>query len=118
MRPLRTIIIDDEWLIRSELSSMLSAYPSVEIIGEAANVPDAARLIDNCRPDLVFLDIHLSGRSGLDLLTVPEKRFKLVFISAHDQYLKQSIRYEPVDFLLKPISKEKLKAAVKKALNS
>ncbi len=97
---------------------MLSAYPSVEIIGEAANVPDAIRLIDTCQPDLVFLDIHLSGRSGLDLLTIPEKRFKLVFISAHDQYLKQSIRYEPVDFLLKPISKEKLEAAVKKAVNS
>ncbi len=115
MEPLRTLIVDDVRLIRVELKMILSEYPEIDIIGEASNVREAKYLISELKPDVVFLDIQLPGPSGFDLLDRIEVNFKLVFISSYfDQYYEKAKKYNPVDFLTKPISKEKLVTAISK----
>ena len=115
MEPLRTLIVDDVRLIRVELKMILSDYPEIDIIGEASNVREAKYLISELKPDVVFLDIQLPGPSGFDLLDQLEVNFKLVFISSYfDQYYEKAKKYNPVDFLTKPISQEKLVTAISK----
>ena len=115
MKPLRTLIVDDVRLIRVELKMILSDYSEIEVIGEASNVREAKYMISELKPDVVFLDIQLPGPSGFDLLDQLEVNFKLVFISSYfDQYYEKAKKYNPVDFLTKPISKEKLVTAIGK----
>ena len=82
----KTIIIDDERLAREEVKRALEKYKEFEIIGEASHVDEAILLIDHLKPDILFLDIHMPGKSGFNLLeeltTVPE----VVFTTAYDQY--------------------------------
>ena len=66
MNPLKTIIIDDEWLVREELKTMLEQYPEIKVMGEAANVPQAIDLVKEVKPDVIFLDIQMPGASGFD----------------------------------------------------
>ena len=115
MNPLRTLIIDDVRLIRVELKMILSEYPEIDIIGEASNVREARYLISELKPDVVFLDIQLPGPSGFDLLDQIDVNFKLVFISSYfEQYYERARNYNPVDFLTKPIGKEKLLRVLEK----
>jgi two-component system, LytTR family, response regulator len=108
MRSIRTILVDDEWLIRSELTAMLRRYPEVEIVGEAANAMAALKMIAVLRPDLVFLDIQMPGLNGFQLLDELIVPIKVIFISAYHQHLEASKRYHPLGFLLKPIHPQKL----------
>jgi CheY-like chemotaxis protein len=110
----KTLIIDDEWLIRAELKQLLLQYPNIHVVAEAANVTDAIRLYDEFKPDLVFLDIQLPGGSGFDFLEQVGGRFKLVFITAFDQYLKDAKSYQAIDYLMKPINKKKLSKVIQK----
>ena len=80
MKKFKTMIIEDEWLIRSELKSMLNQYPNIEIVGEAANISEAIKLYNEQKPDVVFLDIQLPGGSGFDLLKRLNGNFKIIFI--------------------------------------
>jgi len=114
MNRLRTLIIDDEWLIRSELKTMLDQYPNIDVIGEAANLNEAVKLCEALKPDLVFLDIHIPGGSGFDFLSRVNGDFKLVFITAFDQYLDEAKKYRAIDYLMKPISKDKLSRVIRK----
>ena len=108
MNRIKTLIIDDEWLIRSELKTMLIQYPNIDVIGEAANVNEAVKLCTELKPDLVFLDIHIPGGSGFDFLNQVNCNFKLVFITAFDHYLDETKKYRSIDYLMKPINKDKL----------
>ena len=114
MKRMKTLIIDDEWLIRSELKTMLVQYPNIDVVGEAANVMDAIKLCELLKPDLVFLDIHMPGGSGFDFLSRVNGNFKLVFITAFDQFLSDAKKYRAIDYLMKPISKDKLSMVIKK----
>ncbi len=114
MVQLKTIIVDDKWLIRSELKYMLSRYPSIKVVGEAENADEAIRLITEQKPDAVFLDIQMPGSSGFDLLDNLDIDFKLVFISAFKKYITEAKKYHPVEFLLKPINAEKLSKTINK----
>ena len=114
MNQIKTLIIDDEWLIRSELKTMLVRYPNIDVIGEAANVMEAVKLYEALKPDLVFLDIQLPGGSGFDFLSRVNGDFKLVFITAFDNYRKEAKKYRAVDYLMKPINKDKLLKAIQK----
>lgn len=114
MNRLKTLIIDDEWLIRSELKTMLDQYPNIDVIGEAANVMEAIKLYEAMKPDLVFLDIHMPRGSGFDFLDQVNGDFKLVFITAFDQYLDEAKKYQAIDYLMKPISKDKLLKVIQK----
>ena len=114
MNQIKTLIIDDEWLIRSELKTMLDQYPNIDVIGEAANVNQAVKLCTDLKPDLIFLDIHIPGVSGFDFLNRVNGDFKLVFITAFDQYRDEAKRYRALYYLMKPISKDKLSLIIRK----
>jgi two-component system, LytTR family, response regulator len=116
MHPFKILIVDDEWLIRSELRDLLTQYHNIRVVGEAGSVDDAERLIDDIKPDVVFLDIQMPGKSGFELLDRRGRTFQVVFISAFNQYMEAAQKYNPVDYLLKPISKPQLAQVIQKLL--
>ena len=114
---LKAVIIDDEARSRKALQIALSDYcPSVQIAAIAETPEDGIEAIIKHKPDIVFLDVQMPGMSGFDLLShFPEIDFDVVFITAHDHYAIKAIRFSALDYLLKPIQIDELKAAVKKA---
>jgi two-component system LytT family response regulator len=117
MDQLKTLIIDDEWLIRLELRRMLSQYPNISIVGEAANLREAVQAVHETKPDLVFLDIQMPGGSGFAFLEQVEINFKIIFVTAFTQHITRAEKFGAVDYLLKPISKDRLARAMQKLIN-
>lgn len=111
---MKVLIIDDERLARKELATLLGRYDSIEIVGEAANADEAEALIAEKRPDLLFLDINMPGRSGFDLLENLEQAPQVVFVTAYDEHALKAFEVNALDYLLKPIDPERLDAAVNK----
>ncbi len=114
---MRAVIVDDEVLVAKNLHSLLSRYcPDVEIAGTAHSAGDAEKLIKEQDPDLVFLDVEMPGGNGFDLLKrFTQIRFGVIFVTAFDHYAVQAIKFSAIDYLLKPIDINELKAAVAKA---
>ncbi len=113
---MRAIIIDDERLARKELNSLLEEYKEIEIIGEAVNADDAAEKIKSLNPDLIFLDIQMPGKTGFDLLEELETVPKVVFTTAYDEYALKAFDYNALDYLLKPIQRDRLEECIKKLI--
>lgn len=116
---LRALLVDDEELARENLRMMLAdECPQVDVIGVADGSPSARRLIGERDPDLVFLDIRMpSGTEGLDLLEgFPDARFMVIFVTAFKDYAVQAFHANAVDYVLKPIDPDDLRAAVRKAV--
>lgn len=118
MKTFRTLIIDDEWLIRMELRRMLSQYPNINVVGEAANLNEAVQAVKELKPDLVFLDIQMPGGSGFDFLEQVEVNFKIIFVTAYTQHFARAKKYQAIDYLLKPISQDRLARAIQELANS
>jgi len=114
MDSLKILIVDDEWLIRSELREMLSQHPGIQVVGEAGGVDEAVQIIQKTDPDVIFLDIQMPGQSGFDLLEQIHSGFKIVFVSAFNHYREAANTYHPVDYLLKPVNKNQLTKVVRK----
>ncbi len=114
----RTIIIEDEINAREALKKMLKlVYPDVLVIAETGYVKDACTLIEELKPDLVFLDIELEDGSGFDILNqITNTNFKLIFTTAYNQYAIKAFKYSATDYLLKPIDPIELKEAIERAV--
>ncbi|HPG82570.1 MAG TPA: response regulator [bacterium] len=112
MKELRTLIIDDEWLIRLELRRMLQSMPNIRIVGEAATVAEAAQLAESASPDLVFLDLQLGDGSGADFLNLAQGTFSLIFVTAFECNLPKVTNHPTLACLAKPINKDKLFAVL------
>ena len=114
MKTFKTVIIDDERLAREEVKRALKGYPEFEVIGEASHVDEAKILIEELKPDILFLDIHMPGKSGFDLLeeltTVPE----VVFTTAYDQYAVKAFELNALDYLVKPLRDERFSKTIEK----
>ncbi|MGD9763710.1 MAG: LytR/AlgR family response regulator transcription factor [Candidatus Binatia bacterium] len=111
---LRTLVVDDEKLARDRLSGFLRAIPDVEVIGEAADGPEAVKLIEERRPDLVLLDIQMPGMDGFSVLRSVTHRPEVVFATAYDSYAIKAFEVQAADYLLKPISRDRLGEAVRR----
>ena len=111
-----TIVIDDERLARNELKKLLSDYPEVEVIGEAGNVDEAVKLIEELGPDLIFLDIQMPAKTGFDLLAELEVVPSVIFTTAHDEYALKAFEVNALDYLLKPIDPKRLSDAIQKVV--
>src|SRR5690242_12369403 len=98
---LRSLIVDNEKLSRDLLHSMLKEYcHEVELVGEADNADDAVRLIGQQHPNLVFLDIEMPDKNGLELLhDMKERQFMTVFVTAFNQYAVEAIKEGATDYL-------------------
>lgn len=118
MNKINIIIIDDERLARKELIFLLKDIPNVVVLGEAKNIKDAIELIAAKKPDLLLLDIQLSGENGFDLLRRIPKDIKVIFITAHDQYALKAFEVNAKDYLLKPVEPKRLEIALKRIMNA
>jgi two-component system, LytTR family, response regulator len=114
---LQTLLIDDEAHIRDSLKKLLARHcPQVAIAGEADSVSAGLKAVHDLHPDLVLLDIQMADGTGFDLLNaLPVIDFKIIFVTAFDQYALQAFRFSAVDYLLKPVNPELLKEAVDRA---
>lgn len=108
------IIVDDERLARRELGSLLADFEQIEVIGEAEDLSEAIGLIESKKPDVVFLDIQLRGENGFDLLERIEQNFKLIFVTAFDEFAIRAFEINALDYLLKPVNPERLAGAVER----
>lgn len=112
--PIKAIIIDDERLARNELKKMLELYPEIQVIEEASGVDEGVEKIDIQRPDLIFLDIQMPGKTGFDLLAELEKAPKVIFTTAYDEFALKAFEVNALDYLLKPIDPKRLADAIQK----
>jgi two-component system LytT family response regulator len=113
---IRTVIIDDESLVRSLIRNLLSQHcPQVEVAGEADGVESGLKTIHQTQPDLVLLDVKMGDGTGFDLMgRYAGDPFKVVFITAYEEYAIQAIKLSAVDYILKPVSYGELKSAIEK----
>lgn len=112
--PLRVLIVDDEKLARSRLRRLLLDYPDLFVCGEARNGKEALVLIEKEAPDLLFLDIRMPLLSGFEMLAELENSPYIIFTTAFNEYALQAFEANTIDYLLKPIAKDKLSRAVEK----
>ena len=115
---MKALIIDDERLARKELSSLLEDCKDIEVVGEAINVDDAYEKIKQLKPDLLFLDIQMPGKTGFELLEMLDSVPDVVFTTAYDEYALQAFVVNALDYLLKPIQKERLQETIKKLIKN
>ena len=114
----KTLIIDDEPLIRESIKQVLESYSEIIIIGSCGSVAEGETLIKNCNPDLVFLDIHLVDGTGFDLLKKLDViNFKLVFVTSYDQYAINAIKLGAFDYILKPVDEDEFDETLQRLFN-
>jgi two-component system LytT family response regulator len=107
---LKAIIIEDESIGRDILRNYLSKYcPNVQLLGEASNIEDGQKLIEENELDLVFLDVEMPYGSGFDLLDkIENQTFETIFVTAYDHYAIEALNNQATYYLLKPISIDEL----------
>jgi two-component system, LytTR family, response regulator len=118
MRRLTALIIDDERLARLNLRKKLSMHSEIEVIGEASGIDSGLKAIRELNPDILFLDIKLSDGTGFDLLNKAEFKGQVIFQTAYDEYACRAFEINALDYLLKPITKERLKHVITNLINS
>ncbi|MEL7148373.1 MAG: LytTR family transcriptional regulator DNA-binding domain-containing protein [Bacteroidota bacterium] len=114
---MKTLIIDDERLARKELLSLLDSYPELEIVGEAVNADEAFSKIQSLKPELIFLDIQMPGKTGFELLEMLDASPKVIFTTAYDEFAIKAFDFNALDYLLKPINTERLAETINKLLS-
>lgn len=111
---MKALVIEDSRLAREGLIRMLANYPAINVVGAAPDADSARLLIEEHRPGVLFLDIHMPGENGFDLLKTVGYEPKIVFTTAYSEYAIDSFEYNTVDYLLKPVSESRLAMAVVK----
>ena len=112
---IRTLLIDDEQPARERLRQLLAAHHDVEVVGEAEDGLEAAEQIAQLTPDLVLLDIQMPGASGLDVAaSLGKPRPAVIFCTAFDQYAVDAFELSATDYLLKPVNRARLAAALER----
>jgi two-component system LytT family response regulator len=116
-RILRAIIVDDERLARAKLRSLLEAHPAIKLAGEADGAASALQLVKETQPDVLFLDIQMPGESGFDLANRIAQTgwpLKIIFVTAFDEYAIRAFEINALDYLLKPVTQERLAKAIER----
>ena len=116
-RPVRVLIVDDEPLARQRVEDLLRHEEGAEVVGTAENGGDAVEAIRSLRPDLVFLDVQMPGKTGLDVVREvgPAAMPATIFVTAFDQYALQAFDVAAVDYLVKPFDDERFEQAFRRA---
>ena len=112
-QPLRALVADDERLLREQLKTRLAeVWPELEVVGEARDGQEAVAKAQELQPDVVFLDIRMPGLTGIEaaaeIVTLPGWRGEIVFVTAYDEYAVAAFEQGALDYLLKPVEKERL----------
>jgi CheY-like chemotaxis protein len=112
---LRVVIVDDEAPARGLLREYLAAHAGVEVVGECANGFEAVKVIGEQAPDLVFLDIQMPKLDGFEVLDLLERPPAVVFVTAYDEYALKAFEVHAVDYVLKPVTRERLAESLAQA---
>jgi two-component system LytT family response regulator len=112
---IRAYLVDDEPLATERLERMLRATGRVDVVGVKTDPVEAVEEIRHLHPDVLFLDIHMPGLSGFELLTELKQQPLVIFTTAYDQYALAAFESNSIDYLLKPIERERLDRALVKA---
>jgi len=110
--PIRAVIVDDEELARSVLREYLADHPEVTVVAECQNGFEAVKAATELKPDLVFLDVQMPKLNGFEVLELIPPPPAVVFVTAYDQYAIRAFEVHAVDYLLKPVSPERLTEAL------
>ena len=115
MNPIRVIIVDDEDLARDSLKISLRYFNQLIVIDECANGFDAIKSVKDNKPDVIFLDIQMPKLSGFDVIELlGEESPIVIFVTAYDDYAIQAFEANALDYLLKPVSRERLQLAIER----
>lgn len=118
---IRALIVDDEKLARDEMRYLLGDFDDVQIVGEAGGGEEAVEMVEKLSPDLIFLDIQMPVMDGfqvIERLARGEDMPLVIFTTAYDQYAIKAFEINAIDYLLKPIEKERLAGSVQRAIES
>jgi two-component system LytT family response regulator len=115
--PVRVLVVDDEPLARMRIEDVLSGIEGAQVVGTATNGIEAIEQIRALKPDLVFLDVQMPGKTGVDVVREigPERMPPTIFVTAFDQFAVQAFDVAAVDYLVKPFDDERLEAAFERA---
>ncbi|MBF0408300.1 MAG: response regulator transcription factor [Candidatus Riflebacteria bacterium] len=114
MEKKNAVIVDDEYLAREGLKTLLLGYPEISIIAEFSRFDEIRKFLENNSPDVIFLDIQLFGRNAFDLLPFIPEKTNVIFITAYDSYAVRAFEINALDYLLKPINRDRLALALKR----
>lgn len=116
MKLINAIVVDDEYFNRDLITKfVLKTNSNYQIIGSSENIDEAFKLINELKPDLLFLDIKMTGGSGFDLLKMFDNPFfEVVFVTGFDEFAIQAFEFNALDYVLKPIDIDKLDITLKK----
>lgn len=114
---IKTIIVDDEKLAREDIKAILAKFEDIIILGEAGNFETAVKLIDEQKPDVVFLDIQMPGKNGFEILKEIKISCDVVFVTAYDDFAVNAFETEALDYLLKPVSEERIIKTIERIRN-
>lgn len=112
----KVILIDDESLARQLVRSFLGAYPQMEVVAECADGFEGFKMIQEHKPDLVFLDVQMPKVNGFEMLELLDAPPSVVFTTAFDEYAMKAFEAHAIDYLLKPITRERFDKAIQKWL--
>jgi len=115
--PLKAVLVDDERLARKRLRELLAVHPEVLVVGEADSVETAASVVNELRPDIVFLDVEMPPGNGFDLLPLlpaAPRRPQIVFVTAYEAFAVSAFAVSACDYLLKPIHPGRLALTIQK----
>ena len=114
----KILIIDDENRTRDLIAKMIDSFGfDVETIPEGESVQSGIKAIETHSPDIVFIDIQMPDGTGFDVIrSIENKKFEVIFITAHEEFAIKAIKFSALDYLLKPVDTTELKAALEKAL--
>lgn len=111
---MKAIIIDDERLARQELKNLLAAHKEVEVIAECQDAIQAKEKINELKPDIIFCDIQMPGKTGLELVEEISATVEVVFVTAYDEHAIKAFELNAFDYLLKPVQADRLAETIKK----
>ncbi|WP_143305890.1 LytR/AlgR family response regulator transcription factor [Chitinophaga vietnamensis] len=114
---IRTVVIEDEEKCRQVICKLIDQYPQdLELLGTTGSIDEGVALIEREMPQLLFLDVQISGGTGFDLLRrLSTRNFELVCMTAFDNYAVEAVRFSAIDYLLKPLGEADFEAAVQRA---
>jgi two-component system, LytTR family, response regulator len=113
--PLRALLVDDEDLARHALRELLKPHPEVTVVAECANGFEALKAAAEHQPDILFLDVQMPKLTGFDVLELIEPQPAVIFVTAYDEFAMKAFDVHAVDYLLKPVGRERFEAALERA---